>query len=522
MNELSTGTSLKNRYTILSLLGSGGFGYVYKAADNLLNRFVAIKSSEHPLGHEIRILNTLKNVPYISHIYDSFTEDGCSYIVMRLVGGKSLTEYKKELGKNLSPADIKMFLPYICMTLSQMHHLGIIHRDISPGNLLVTPENSLYLIDFGTATSIKRGGPKNHLLFSHKGLDAPERTNEELLGPATDIYSLCATIVYLMSGEGIPLYTDRVKYDSVPSVLAKLSLSGKQQNVLMKGLNIDASKRYSDALHFLYDFTGNAPQGAAEATSFEVSYFARTDIGKREVNQDNFMIDSCFRYAGEDCVIDGKLDINDDALHIAAIADGVANAGYSEFASKAAIQAVSHFLDAYRESDTLPEILLEDLLNQVNEKVVSLSAKLGLTASTISILVWKRDSYYVANIGDSPIFLLSGNRLTKLTGTHTLAERKKETGENITPSDLHTLTSYLGKKSIAGAQMAAFYSGTIRSGDTFLLCSDGVSNTMNRDTLRHVLKSAQKDGKKTIASLWKHAQKDAKMDNCTAIVLTFR
>lgn len=517
--ELHKGTLLKGRYEILATLGQGGFGTVYKAIDRLLSRFVAVKSSTVSLHKESKLLKELKNVPYISHIYDYFQEENNDYIVMRYLEGVSLSDYHKEHNMKISIKELRPMLTSLCMSLSQMHQIGIIHRDISPGNLMLTEDGSLYLIDFGTATSITNSHLKNILSFSHKGLDAPERTDELLIGPGTDIYSLCATIIYLISGEGIPAYEERLKYDPIPTLLPRLSLSGKQQNALLKGLHIDVSKRYQNVSDFLQDFEVNDNVYGDSDINYTVSYSAKTDVGKRSVNQDNFMIDNFFYYAGEDCQIEGTFPSSSSHIHIVAIADGVSTSCYGELASKAAIQAVSHFIDAFRYSDTLPERLLEDLLDQLNEKIITLGTKIGKTATTISILMWKNNHYYMANIGDSPVYLFRKGKLTQLSIPHTIAQEKANNPASIIPSDFHAITKYLGKKKTAGSQMASYTSGTLEADDTFFLCSDGISSFANKSIFKKCIK---KGGTKALSTLWKYAAKSPTQDNCSAIILNFK
>ena len=519
MDELKKGTRLKGRYEILSPLGQGGFGCVYKALDTLLNCYVAIKVSDKSLSPEAEILKALKDVPYISHMYEHFKLEGKSFIVMRLVSGESLASYHRSLGHALNVSLINEWLPYICMSLYQMHKAGIIHRDLSPGNLMLTPEGALYLIDFGTATSLKNESLKNLIIFSHAGLDAPERADHENLGPGTDIYSLCATIVYLLSEEGIPACEDRLKYDPLPSILSRLSLNNRQQNALLKGLHVDINRRYDDVTLFLRDFTGLDMSSPDARINYNIYYTARTDIGRRPVNQDNFMLDGYFSYAGEDCCLKGDFPSDSSHLHIVALADGVAGSSYGDFASKAAIQAVSHFLDAHKYDPALPSRLLEDLFDQINEKILALSKKIGATATTLSVLMWKDGSYYLANVGDSPIYMQRDNKLCRLTHIHTVSEEKKKTGAAISPRDLHTLTRFLGKNNSSGSQMAYFTQGQLREGDKFLICSDGISQALTEENMNSYMK---KEGSKALSLLWKKANKNPSMDNCTAIILEFK
>ena len=515
---LKKGTRLKNRYEIISLIGQGGFGATYKAIDHLLNRFVAIKVSESSLSHEARILKALNNVPHICHIYDYFNEGKLHYIVMRYIEGKSLSVYREENGGTLSADFIKKCLPSVIITLDQMHERGIIHRDISPGNLLLTDDNILYLIDFGTATATRDSALKNKLIFAHKGLDAPEHLDERYQGAWTDVYSLCSTIVYLISGEGLPLYADRLKYDPLSAMLVKLPINAKMQNALLKGLAVDPLKRYGSVVSFLDAFLGEDVNKRDIKDDYFVHYHARTDIGKRPINQDNYMVDTLFSYAGEDCEIKGNIDCRKDDIHIVAVADGVAGTQHGELASKAAIQAVSHFIDYYRHDDGLLQNLLEELLNQINEKILILSSKIGKTATTISVFAWKNNEFYMANIGDSPVYQLKKRKFTKLSKSQTVANDMLEKGMMPTGRDLHLLSNYLGKESTSGDSMAYITSGKIEAGDIFMLCSDGIAG-ISSDLQKS--RWMRQDGDKAIKNIFKHAHRHKTMDNCTAIILKF-
>lgn len=518
MVELQIGSKLKNRYEIRELLGKGGFGCTYKAIDHLLNRFVAIKCSEQSLSHEVKILKALQNVPNICHLYDYFVADKKHYVVMRYIQGKSMSGLRAENGGTISIQVLKQLLPSLLITLDQMHERGIIHRDISPGNLLVTEDNRLFLIDFGAATSVKESHLMNSLIFAHKGLDAPEHNDLAAQGPWTDIYSLCTTIIFLLTGEGIPAPEDRRNGDPVATMLTRLSLTGKMQNALLKGLSLNIERRYKSIQAFANDFFSRSLRETELQEKYSVHYHARTDIGVRKVNQDNFMVDTLFAYCGEDCEIKGYIDCEPDELHVVAIADGVASSQHGELASKAAIQAVSHFIDYYRNDEGLHENLVEEFLNQLNEKILILSEKIGKTATTITLLLWRKGEYCIANIGDSPAFLLHEGHLERLTDEHTLAKEKIAAGEAVTSKDFHTLTRYLGKKGIAGSEMASIKTGTISKGDIFMLCSDGISGATTDDEKKKFMK---RDGDKAIRDIFKCAHKHPAMDNCSAIILKF-
>lgn len=513
--EIKCKTRLKNRYEIVKKIGEGGFGATYKAVDGLTNRYVAIKCSTMSLQHEANILKEINNLPHICHMYDYFVIDKQHFIVMRLVEGESLYHYVEKHGGTLSVADLKRLLPSVFITLDQMHSMGIIHRDISPGNFLLNQEDTLYLIDFGAATSLHESKLKNPLVFRHKGLDSPEQADITKQGPWTDLYSLCSTIVYLLTGEGVQDAATRQQFDPVPAMLVRLSLSAKMQNALLKGLSINPQHRYDSVMDFAKDFLGTVHASDMQET-YQVHYHAKTHIGTRDINQDNFMVDTLFAYAGEDCEIKGNIACDKDTYHVVAIADGVASVLHAELASKAAIQAVSHFIDQHQESEVLPEKLLEDFMDQLNEKILTLSQKIGKTATTISVMLWKNDRYCVANIGDSPIYRLSGKKLMRLSQEQTVAREKLDHGVLASKEEFHMLAKYLGKKGVAGSQMAGITTGTMTKGDIFLLCSDGVAGSLSE---RQKIRYMQMDGDVAMKKIYDKCKKQPQMDNCTAVIL---
>ena len=275
---LPEGTVLKNRYELVSVIGMGGFGITYQAVDRLLDCYVAVKEFfpqervtrkvrksckvEFPkedkslevveaclqnFRHEANILEAVKNVPYIARLKDRFEENGTEYIILTLVQGKSLSAYMKKRGGKLPAKEVLFLLQNTFETLAELHNIGFIHRDISPGNLVLSEDNILYLIDFGSATSFSgKEEFQSKQVFQHKGLEAPEYSQPDKQGPWTDIFSLCATIVYLITGEGIVGAKDRQRYDRIPQLLMRSALSSRQQNALMKGLSLETNRRFTD------------------------------------------------------------------------------------------------------------------------------------------------------------------------------------------------------------------------------------------------------------------------------------
>jgi len=155
------------QYRILERLGSGGMGEIYKAQDTRLNRLVAIKvlstansggsESRRRFVQEAQAASTL-NHPNIITIYDILTEDDCHYMVMEFVHGQTLAELLNAAGA-LIPNDVLRYSVQIADGLAAAHAAGIVHRDLKPGNIMVTPQGRVKILDFGLAKLTVPSGP---------------------------------------------------------------------------------------------------------------------------------------------------------------------------------------------------------------------------------------------------------------------------------------------------------------------------------------------------------------------------
>ena len=230
------------------------------------------------------------------------------------------------------------------------------------------------------------------------------------------------------------------------------------------------------------------------------------------------MVDTVFYFKGEDCRQAGNLNCRPEEIHVAAVCDGVGGSNYGELASKAAIQAVIHFVEQQPRRDVLPDRLLEDLLDQINEKILQLCEKIGQTATTLSLFLWQGNRYYAVNIGDSPIFRLRRGKLKRLSTPQTRADLNIMTQRPVQKEDYNTLMEFLGKRGVAGSQMAAFRYGKLQKGDIFLVCSDGVSKKIEESRLKHYL---SKKGEKSLPALFKAIARGTENDNYTAVILKF-
>lgn len=198
-------------YRLLERLGEGGMGVVWKAMDVRLERVVALKvmkggeeATRKSLIQEAKTACQL-NHPNIAIIYDAGEVDGAPYIAMELVEGQSLRGFN---GRSVPEEDLREILTQAAAALQQAHAKGVIHRDIKPENLLITPEGTLKILDFGVA---KRTLPharettsSGFTVTEETGLGisvgtpaymSPEQAYGLGLGPATDQFSL-GTVIY--------------------------------------------------------------------------------------------------------------------------------------------------------------------------------------------------------------------------------------------------------------------------------------------------------------------------------------
>jgi eukaryotic-like serine/threonine-protein kinase len=199
------------RYALERPLGRGGMAEVMLARDTALDRDVAVKLlAERVRGDRDlreRFLREGRFAARLSHpnvvgVYDSGEEDGRPYIVMECVDGASLAE---ELGRRgpLAPAEVAELGRQACEGLAHAHARGLVHRDVKPQNLLLRPDGTVKVADFGIARAAGGGATLTQAgtLLGTAAYMAPEVVAGEPAGPAADVYSLGAVLYELVTGE---------------------------------------------------------------------------------------------------------------------------------------------------------------------------------------------------------------------------------------------------------------------------------------------------------------------------------
>lgn len=276
---LRPGMCLRDRYVLGRVLGEGSFGISYIAWDCLLDTVVAIKeyfpaslvsrhiseededtnvyiyekresqkyqeSLKKYLG-EAKSLSAYYDLDGIVSVRDFFYANNTAYIVMGYVDGISVKEYVEKNGPIEGEKFLRMLEPVI-QSLAKVHQTGVLHRDISPDNMLLTRDEKLVLIDFGAARKENINMTHSMTVVFKRGFSPEEqyRTRGQQ-GAWTDVYALCATAYYALTGKAPDESIQRVLEDDMPSLteMTDVDLPMQQKRAFMKGMTVDFHHRY--------------------------------------------------------------------------------------------------------------------------------------------------------------------------------------------------------------------------------------------------------------------------------------
>jgi serine/threonine-protein kinase len=264
---VSTNPVLSNRYQLLQTLGSGGTAVVYRARDLMLERQVAIKVLRPDFGKDDtfreRFRQEARAAANISHpnivtVHDFGLDNDRLFIVMEYVPGTDL----KTMLRQHSPFSLDEAIPLIlqaCAGLGYAHRSGIVHCDVKPHNMLVTPEGQLKVTDFGIARALAGIHPdeKSDVVWGSPQYFSPEQASGAAPSPASDVYSLGVVLYEMLTGR-LPLNADtatelaRMHRDEPPVPPRKINpnLPASLERILLKVLSKEPAARYRSADQF--------------------------------------------------------------------------------------------------------------------------------------------------------------------------------------------------------------------------------------------------------------------------------
>jgi len=267
--ELERGTTFADRYEVIEELGKGGMGRVYKVFDKKIKEVVALKLIRAEISTDEKTIerfnNELRLARKISHrhvcrMYDLGEEGTSHFITMEYVPGEDLKRFIKRSGQ-LTVSKAISIAKQICEGLSEAHHLGVIHRDLKPQNIMIDADGNTRIMDFGIARFLEGEGVTTQgVLIGTPDYMSPEQTELEGVDQRSDIYALGVILFEMVTGrvpfEGKTPISIAMKHKSEPPPDPR-NLNGQVTDglsqVILKCLQKEKRDRYQSAEELLAD-----------------------------------------------------------------------------------------------------------------------------------------------------------------------------------------------------------------------------------------------------------------------------
>lgn len=276
-HHLPPKTILKERYLIGRVLGEGGFGITYIGCDLQLELKVAIKEyfpidcanriaaeklsvsnyssaakSRYESGklrflREARMMAKMDKQQVIVGVRDFFELNNTAYIVMEYVEGITFKEMIEQRGRHIPAGELLRIIEPLFFALAAMHELGLIHRDISPENLMLE-NGEVRLLDFGCARDSENGDVTLTIALKH-GYAPVEQYQNKGQGSWSDVYALCATIYFCLTGKKPPQSMDRLVEDElIPPRKLGAELTEQQEKAILHGMGVRPRQRFRSVM----------------------------------------------------------------------------------------------------------------------------------------------------------------------------------------------------------------------------------------------------------------------------------
>ncbi len=279
------------KYRVLSSLGSGGFGTVYLAEDTWIDKKVALKvpHKQHldfsEMLKEPRLLAAMSH-PNIVSVLTAERQENTFYIVMEYVEGQTLERLIMHEGA-LDVARALDVTCQLCNAIQHAHAVGVLHRDIRPGNMLITPGGVVKVTDFGTSRFLEIAAHGTTVIGS-----PPYMAPEQFYGKAvfaSDLYSIGVTLYQMLTGTlpydtPAPSDVERlVRGELIATVrVASAAIPRAMRDIVLKALAPDVTNRYQHAQDLLADLLGAAtPKRLSSVRVGQPSHDERADVHAR-------------------------------------------------------------------------------------------------------------------------------------------------------------------------------------------------------------------------------------------------
>ncbi len=257
---LRAGAIISDRYEILGRIGTGGMADVYKAVDQKLNRFVAIKVLKSEFREDETFLKKFQTEaqsaaglshPSIVNIFDVSEDRGVNYIVMEFIDGITLKEYIQKKG-NLTPKEVISIAVQVCNAMEVAHGRNIVHRDIKPQNIMITKEGKVKVTDFGIAKVTSSNTISTNMMGSVH-YTSPEQARGGFSDAKSDIYSLGISMYEMITGElpfdgesTVTIALQHLQDDITPPSELVPDIPYSLEQIILKCTQKSPDRRYAD------------------------------------------------------------------------------------------------------------------------------------------------------------------------------------------------------------------------------------------------------------------------------------
>jgi len=284
--ELTTGSTFAGRYHIIEELGKGGMGKVYKAQDTEIREKVALKLIKPEIAADKktieRVRHELTTARKIRHknicgMYDIGEANGTTFITMEYVPGEDLKSFLRR-SKKLTVETAVSIGKQICEGLTEAHKLGVVHRDLKPGNIMIDTEGNVRIMDFGIARSLSaKAVTVAGTMVGTPEYMSPEQAEGKEVDHRSDIYSLGVILFEMVTGqppfEGESPLSVAMKHKSeAPPNPKKLvpQIPEGLNRLILRCLEKDRTRRYQTAEEILTDLAAlEKSLPAAERITFK-------------------------------------------------------------------------------------------------------------------------------------------------------------------------------------------------------------------------------------------------------------